>query len=174
MREEKLIEQSKRGDERAFALLMKKYEEKIRKLCFSIVKDEQSAEDITQEVFLHAFQKMSTFEGRAQFYTWLYRIAHNASLNFLKKRKRLKESELKEELSKAPAKESVEEIEIEEALFKAMNFLSPKQRVVFELYILHKLSQKNIAEVLHVPEGTIRSRLHYARQKIKEQFLQEG
>lgn len=174
MDENEWIQRSQQGDEEAFTALVHCYQDKIYHQCLYLIKDEELAQDLTQETFLHAFQHLATFRKESSFYTWLYRIARNLCLNFLRKRKHL-EQELKEET--IAAVEYQEEHPIDEAfqaaLQEAIERLPPKQRVVFELFDLQKLPHKEIAAQLNVSTGTVRSRLYYARKKIRE-FLQKS
>lgn len=169
MLEKELVERSKKGDEEAFAELMHTYEGKIYQQCLGIIKDEELAKDVTQETFVHAYQHLSTFRMESQFYTWIYRIAKNLSLNLLRKRKH-REQELKEELFVIPVSPEAEPIkeEIKVRMFKALKELPEKQRIVIELFDIQNLSIKEIATQLKIPSGTVRSRLFYARKKMRE------
>ena len=167
MGEKELVERSQRGDESAFNELVGLYRMKIFNHCLGIVKDEEMAQDLTQETFLQAYQHLDTFRGKSRFYTWVYRIAHNLSLNALKKTRHLKESELKEEIlaGKEVWDEQLGEAEFDQALQVALQRLPPKQRVVFEMFDVQRIPHKEIAAQLGISPGTVRSRLHYARQQ---------
>lgn len=172
MDEKELIKKSLKGEEGAFDVLVRQNRPAIYRHCLGIVKDEEIAEDLTQETFVHAFQHLASFRQEAKFSTWLWRIAHNLSLNYLKKHHN--ESEFKEEL--LPAHLLEKELFDEERLLKirqAMEKLSYKHRIVFEMYDLEHIPQKEIAHQLGISYGTVRSRLYYARKKIRE-FLQEA
>lgn len=162
-----LIQKSIAGDEEAFATLVHAHEQKIFRHCYQVIKDEQIAHDLTQETFLHAYHHLNTFRMEAQFYTWLYRIAHHLCLNCLKKKKPF-EMELKEELL-AEALPPQEE-ELSPFLQEAIAQLPEKQRTVIELYDIQKIPQKEIAARLNCPLGTIRSRLHYARLALRRKI----
>jgi RNA polymerase sigma-70 factor, ECF subfamily len=168
--ERELIRKSIEGEEGAFDMLVMQHRESVFRHCLGIVKDEEIAQDLTQETFVHAFQHLATFRMESRFSTWLWRIAHNLSLNYLKKNRTIT-LEFKEEI--LPSKWIKEENE--DLLLKiqdAMQHLSPKHRLVFELFELKHIPQKQIAAELGISYGTVRSRLFYARKKIK-QFLQE-
>jgi len=164
MQEKELIEKCKKGDEEAFSTLMHLHEGKIFQVCLQIIKDEEIAQDLTQEAFVHAFQHLDSFKMHSTFYTWLYRIAKNLSLNLLRK-KHLQEQELKEELTSAPVPQ--EEEELSQRMQEALEQLPLKQRLVFELFDLQKVPQKEIAAQLNISPGTVRSRLFYARRKMR-------
>ncbi|NGX54441.1 MAG: ECF RNA polymerase sigma factor SigW [Chlamydiae bacterium] len=174
MGEKELIERSQKGDEEAFSELMGLYQPKIFQHCLGIVKDEEIAQDLTQETFLHAYQHLDTFHGRSRFYTWIYRIAHNLSLNFLKKTHRTQEFEFKEELLPAGliSEDQLENEEFNQALQAALQTLPPKQRIVFEMYDLQHIPHKEIAVKLDISPGTVRSRLYYARRKLRPLLAQ--
>lgn len=171
MQEKELIIKARAGDEEAFASLVSLYRAKIFQHCLSIVKDEEIAQDLVQETLIHAFRHLDTFRMQSSFYTWLYRIAHNLSLNYLKKDKRAKERELKEEIFLTAAKEEVEEDNFDTKLREILKDLPPKQRIVVEMYYLEHIPQKEIAARLNIPPGTVRSRLFNARKKISTSLL---
>ncbi|MFN0065919.1 MAG: RNA polymerase sigma factor [Chlamydiales bacterium] len=157
MDEEKLIRKSREGDEAAFGELVTSCREKIMRHCASIVHDEEAAQDLVQETFLRAYTHLNTFAARSSFYTWVWRIAHNLSLNYVKKNRN---EELFDENIGKSAQLSTEMYD------EVLALLPPKQRVVFALYYIENLSQKEIGERLNIPYGTVRSRLHYAREKL--------
>ncbi len=172
MDERILIQKSLAGDEKAFAELVGRNKERILRHCQSIVHDQEIAEDLTQEAFLHAFQHLSSFRKEASFSTWIWRISHNLALNYLKKHRHV-EQEYKEELL-IPRFLSQEEVDEEkmDLIYEAMATLSPKLRAVFEMYDLQHMPQKEIAAELGIPHGTVRSRTHYARERIRK-FLRD-
>jgi RNA polymerase sigma-70 factor, ECF subfamily len=161
--EHQLIRKSQGGDKQAFDVLVKRYYKRILNHCYSLIHDQEKAEDLAQETFIRAFSKISQFHEKSSFYTWLWKISHNLSLNALKKERR-EELPLKEELIKSP--EVSEEISFSE--FE--HYLSKKERDVFHLYYEQHLSQKEIAYQLNIPHGTVRSRLHSGKKKLNRQF----
>jgi len=168
MREKNLIEKCLHGDEDSFKILMQSYEQRIFFACLQIVKDEQLAHDLTQETFLHAYQHLSSFRQESSFYTWIYRIGRNLSLNALKKIKNPTQ-EYREDLhaSKFSLPEKHSE-EFDQLIQEGLKTLPFKQRQVFELFDLQNFSHKEIAAKLNIPPGTVRSRLYYARKKMQE------
>lgn len=164
MNEKELIEKSQNGDEGAFKELFDLYRGKIFNLCIGLVKDEGIANDLTQETFVNAYQHLNSFRQEASFYTWSYHIARNLSLNYLKKKGRIHEEELHEERIISP---QLPDKELQDTIREGLTTLNPKHRVVFEYYELQKMSHKEIAALLDVPVGTVRSRLHYARKKMR-------
>ena len=174
MDERELIQKSIEGDETAFTELMTVHKGMVFRHCLSVVHDQEIAEDLTQETFVHAYQHLTGFRMEARFSTWLWRISHNLSLNHLKKQHGV-EQEFREELLLPPRFLAPEEAG-EERILKireAMKFLSIKHRIVFEMYDLQHIPQKQIAAELGISYGTVRSRIHYARQKIRK-LLEEA
>ncbi len=167
MDEHSLIEQSRKGNREAMDQLVRTHWDRVYHHCLRMVHDEKMAEDLAQETFVRAFEHLETFQERAQFSTWVWRIAHNLSINYLRKL-HVKEQALNEELFSA-------EVDKEEGAFmeqvkRALETLDEKHRIVFELYDLEHLPQKEIAAQLDIPHGTVRSRLHYARLKVRAYF----
>ena len=166
MEEAELIRLCVEGDKQAMDTLIQSHWERVYHHCLRMVQEEASAEDLTQETFIHAFTHLASFQQRARFSTWVWRIAHNLCLNYLRRRKQ--EYPLIEEI--VPATPETVEAPIFAHLEEAMEVLDEKHREVFQLYDIEHMPQKEIAEKLGIPHGTVRSRLHYARLKIREYF----
>lgn len=173
MNEKELIERSCQGDAEAFKELIDPLRKKIFYLCFSIVKDEKSAEDLVQEAFVRAYHSLSTFEGKSGFYTWVNHIARNLSLNYLKKRKKHTLEVLHEGMIAAPPVKEEQTSDLQEYLESSLALLEEKQRLVFKYFEIDRLSIKEIAALLDIPTGTVRSRLYYARKKIRAAVLEK-
>ena len=169
MIEKDLIAKSQKGDEGAFETLFALYRDKIFQHSLGILKDEESAQDITQEAFVQAYRHLQEFRSNSSFYTWLYRIAHNLSLNELKKKGRYRQEEFHDETMPGvmDQAESLEKKEVEKALKEAVGLLSERHRNVYELCEMEHLPQKEVAARLNIPEGTVRSRLYHARKQIR-------
>jgi len=178
--EKQLIEQSKQGDEAAFAELVRRYRRKIFFLCKQLIGDQELAEDITQETFIQAYRHLNNFKMQSKFYTWIYRIAVNLCINLIRKKQTQKTTALLSDLSYTTEKshdfltkmqqkvESVETKELHDAIEKGLGFLSPEHKEVLVLYDIEGLSHKEIAKKLNTNEGTVRSRLHYARKQMQK------
>jgi RNA polymerase sigma-70 factor (ECF subfamily) len=146
--------------------------------------DHEEAHDLTQETFINAYRHLPKFKMHARFYTWIYRIAVNLCINFIKKKKNIQTRPLTnfiyskggqpyfEKVKRVVLPESPEFKEIEEALHHGLQTLSPRHKAVLIMYDIEGLSHKEIAQLLHINEGTVRSRLHYARQKMRK-FLKD-
>lgn len=191
--DEILIEKSQKRDYQAFEVLVKRYEKKIYNLAYRIMSNKEDASDILQETFLQAFRKISTFKGRSNFSTWLYRIAVN--ICFMKKRKQKKmrtvsldvpiltkkNDEIKRELSDDWSKNplaTLENKELKDTLYRAIDLLPVDYRTVFLLKGIEDLSNKEIAKVLKISLPAVKSRLHRARlflrDKVSEYFRGYG
>ena len=176
-----LVRRAKRGDYKAFDLLVLKYQSRIIGLAMKFVKDIQIAEDVTQESFIKAYKSLESFREESAFYTWLYRIASNTSKNYLisKKRKNeLLESEVfssKEiDIFDIPGGSSPEEIlqanNLREVIFESLSNLPEDIRTAVSLREFEGLSYEEISEVLDCPIGTVRSRIFRGREIIQEKI----
>ena len=176
------IEEFKAGDRSAFEFLFKKYSDRTYKLLYRLVNNKEDALDLLQIAFLKAYSSLHKFGGRGSFYTWLYRIATNVAIDFLRERgKRPKTRDLaavereyhtrrKETSGAAPWAEMLRR-ELREHVWAAVHALPPEHKAVFLLRTVNGLPYKEIADTVHCPVGTVMSRLHYAREKIREQIL---
>ena len=175
-----LIDHLREGDETALAPLVDKYQRMVHRLALQITKNHEDANDVMQETFIKVYQSIHTFRQEAAFETWVYRIAVNEALNFVKRRERRRESPLstteeseydpsvlhKVEMANDP-QINAEKTELRHWVTKAVNSLSLKHRTVVILHELEGLTHAEIASILNCSEGTVRSRLHYARKQLR-------
>ena len=178
-----LVERTVAGDQKAFELLVLKYQRRIERLIGRMVRDTDLVEDIAQETFIRAYRALAQFRGEAQFYTWLYRIAVNTAKKALVDLKRdptVSESALRgggddedetsaveNELTSAESPETVLAAkEIAAAVNSAMEALPEELRQAVTLREIEGLSYEEIAEVMNCPIGTVRSRIFRAREAI--------
>ena len=178
-----LVEQVKRGDQRAFEMLVVKYQRRIERLIGRMVRDPELVRDIAQETFIRAYRAIPQFRGESAFYTWLYRIAVNSAkkaLGDLKRDPLVSESmlrggnddgeetsRLENELSDGETPEAVlASKEIAQAVNAAINALSEDLRQAVTLREIEGLSYEEIADVMNCPIGTVRSRIFRAREAI--------
>jgi RNA polymerase sigma-70 factor (ECF subfamily) len=167
--ESELLARCRTGDLEAFAQLVQRYRNRIFNLAWQLLGNRDDAEDVAQETFLHAFEHLSEFRGDAQMLTWLYRIAINACK--MKMRQRRFIEPLPEDFEPA---EEIDWSEVEERwLLKrkidaVLAKLSEPLRLVLVLREMHELSYDEIASVLCIPVGTVRSRLFEARRKFAQ------
>ena len=175
-----LIAELCEGDETAFAALVEKYKRMVYRIAMQITQNHADADDVMQESFIKAYRSIHTFRQDAAFETWLYRIAVNEALNFVKRRDRRREYAFDEETEAAidpvtlrKAQEArdphllAEKAELRHWVTKAVNSLSLKHRTVVHLHEFEGLTHAEIAAILNCSEGTVRSRLHYARKKLR-------
>jgi RNA polymerase sigma-70 factor (ECF subfamily) len=175
-----LVERVQNGDVAAYDILVHRYRERLYSVVYNLTSNREDALDLTQEAFIKAFQSINRFRGNSSFYTWIYRIAVNNTLSHLKKyrnRKYLSFDNLDNEASQADifeavrAKTKTEKAtlmkELHEKLNEALQKLSLKHRSVVVLFEIEGMSHEQIAEILKCSVGTVRSRLHYAKQQLK-------
>ena len=168
------------GDETALAPLVEKYKRMVYRLAMQITKNHADADDVMQETFIKVYRSIRTFRKDAAFETWLYRIAVNEALNFVKRRERQRESTLEtaseaeyEAITRYRAQTAndphvhAEKAELRHHVTEAVNNLSLKHRTVVILHEFEGLTHAEVASILNCSEGTIRSRLHYARKKLR-------
>lgn len=180
-----LVSRVQQGDVAAFDQLILKYRERLFSIIYNLTSNREDAADLTQESFIKAFSSINRFKGKSSFFTWLYRIAVNATLSHLKKnrmRRFFSFENLAEEVSSSDIVELLAERtksdkstlirELQEKLNEAMQKLSPKHRTVVVLFEIEGLSHQEIAEIMKCSVGTVRSRLHYAKQQLQA-FLQD-
>lgn len=176
-----LVERTVAGDQKAFELLVIKYERRIQRLIGRMVRDVDLVEDIAQETFIRAYRALAQFRGEAQFYTWLYRIAVNTAKKFLMDLKRNptvsensfksddedETSRVENELTSSETPESVlASKEIAEMVNSAMDALPDELRQAITLREIEGLTYEEIAETMSCPIGTVRSRIFRAREAI--------
>ena len=176
--DDELVEQAVAGDYDAFEAIVDRYHDKAYRLAFSLVKDDDEAQDVVQEAFLNVYRKLDTFKGESQFGSWIYRVVVNAALMRLRKVKRRSEigmedagpsiSEDEGAFSNRPswrvhADEAAENLELREQILSAVDELDPKYQAVFILREVEDLSLAEIADVLDLTEGAVKTRLHRAR-----------
>ncbi len=174
-KETDLIRRVRSGDQEAFAELVTTYRERIHRLVYGLLRDRDEAEDVTQEVFIKAYYRISSYKGQSAFYTWLYRVAVNAATDWRKKwwkRKGLSLSEsptgpegLADE--RARPERLAHGRELGQRLDEALGKLPEKYRTILVLREFEGLSYDEIARVLELPKGTVESRLFRARERLK-------
>lgn len=174
----KLIRLTLEGDRSAFEVLYRRYIKKIYSLVFRMVGAAQEAEEVTQEVFYQVYKALPGFQGKSQFYTWIYRIATNVALQHVKKAsRRRKETGFDEALeivtptgfAGAGSPEKVAESrDFYNALERAINALPPNQRMVMILGPVQGHSYDKMAQILGTTEEVIKGRLHRARENVRE------
>lgn len=175
MSDEQLIKKTLSGDVEAYGELVVKYQNRLFNTVFRMVGNQEDAQDIVQEAFLQAFSNLSRFRMSSQFYTWLYRIAFNIAINILQQRKRsISVESLPDDIGESfvdkgeSAQEETSRRESAAILWAAINRLPLDYRSPLVLREIENASYEEIAEMLKIPVGTVRSRLHRARIALKE------
>ncbi|HEX7402030.1 MAG TPA: sigma-70 family RNA polymerase sigma factor [candidate division Zixibacteria bacterium] len=174
--DDQLIQKVQKGDNYAFDLLVKRYQRKIYFLAYRMVKNHDNADDIAQDTFINAYSAIKSFKAGYSFYTWLYRICMNLSINFLKRQKFMipesqfeeNASPLEKEATKVDAADHLASKELEIKIDRALNSLPPKFKAVLILRIYEDLSYEEIAQTLNISTGTVMSRLYRARERMQE------
>jgi RNA polymerase sigma-70 factor (ECF subfamily) len=181
--DEVLITLVHQGEQGAFRILVERYQERIRNLIYSIFHEQQVVDDLSQEVFIKAYEALSQFRFQSSFYTWLYRIAVNKSRDELRKRKVRRWFSLQSMLDSGDkelgSKIVVEQHdnELQELLAANLKTLPEKYRIAIILKDVDGLSYEEIAEVMECEIGTVKSRLSRARallRKVLEPLLKEN
>ena len=168
-----LVEHARDGDTGAFGELVRIHHQKVIDLVFRMYGDISLAEDVAQETFIRAWQKLPSYEPRSSFRNWLYRIAANLAVDSLRREVGKSES-LDETLHTSEKKPEtvVAEAEVSEQVQRAILALPPASRIVLVLRVYEDLSYQEISSTLDIPVGTVMSRLNYARTSLR-QMLKE-
>ena len=172
-----LVARCLKGDQGAYAEFIERYQDRLYNTVFRLLGHAEDAQDVVQEVFLSAFQGLRQYKGEAQVFTWLYRIAVNAAIS-QRRRRRAAVSISSQPFGvnavepSDPSRDSLpgtalERSEDEQVLQEALNRLSDDHRSVLVLKEIEELKYEEIAEILEIPIGTVRSRLHRARLELR-------
>jgi len=180
--DQELVERVKKGDKKAFDVLVLKYQQRILNLVSRYIQDSAEIHDVSQEAFIKAYRALPNFRGDSAFYTWLYTIASNTAKNFLAARKRRPpqtgvEAEIAEQIDSGWALQNVdtpEELlhrqEVIEVIQDAVNALPDELRIAISLREMDGLSYEEIAQTMDCPVGTVRSRIFRARDAIDKKI----
>lgn len=175
-----LVRHAQRGDLRAYDQLVQRYQERVYATIYHMTSNHEDANDLAQDTFIKAYHALKSFKGGSSFYTWLYRIAVNKTINFLKQRRHrthmsLDDLDINAEndpdmvafvSDKTPRREAAL-TELQEKLNEALQQLSESHRLVVTLHDVQGLPHEEIAEIMDCNVGTVRSRLFYARQQLQ-------
>lgn len=180
-----LVRRAREGDTKAFDELVEKYTPKLYGLVYHMTSNHEDTNDILQDVFAKAYRALKRFQGKSAFYTWIYSIATNMTLNFLKKRNRRRgmslddvdlaierDKDFIEATSKSDPVKEANISELQERLNMAMQELSEDHRAVVTMFDIQGMPHAEIAKILGVSEGTVRSRLFYAHRQLQT-YLEE-
>lgn len=186
MEDKEVIERVLGGDNDAFGLLVEKYQTKVYNLTLRMSGNEDDAFDLSQESFLRAWKNLGSFQFESAFSTWLFRLSSNICLDFLRAKKRraavsltmVSDEDEETQLDLPDAGPTPEEAalaaEDRQILMQAINSLPADQRQIITLRAINDLSYTQIAQILNVQEGTVKSRLSRARTALRNKLLQNG
>jgi RNA polymerase sigma-70 factor (ECF subfamily) len=179
MDETTLINALKRREQDALATVFERYSDKLYRLAFSVLHDEQQSDGVVQDTFLKLIEHIDTFEGRSSIGTWLYRVAYNEAAGRLRRVKPLVEMDDMEESSPMPTslidwrtlpEQALSNQEAFDQMARAVATLAPALRTVFELRDVEELSTRETADILGISESAVKVRLHRARLALREQL----
>src|SRR5690625_4558939 len=185
MMEEKLkekIKAVKKGDQQAYEYIVELFENKVFGICFRMIGNRHEAEDLAQEAFIRAYINIQSFDEKRKFSSWLYRIATNLSIDRLRKRKPdyFLDAEVKgtdgldmySQLQSEGASlvEEVENNELQRYIHTKISELPPKYRSIIILRYLEEFSLKEISEILDIPIGTVKTRIHRGREALRKRL----
>lgn len=174
----RLIADCLKGRTEAFGELVRRYQDRLFNTVYRLVDNAEDAQDVVQDAFFNAYQSLDRFKGNSQFFTWLYRIAVNAAISLKRKHRSTvslhakvdflgQQGEPQDASAFSQPAQHLERAEEEQRIQEALNRLSPDHRAVLILKDLEEQKYETIAEILAVPIGTIRSRLHRARLELR-------
>lgn len=185
-----LVERARAGDHQAFRALYQRYHRRVYSLAYGVVQNADDALDVVQDGFIKAHRHLDKFEGNSSFYTWLYRIVMNLSIDHIRKHKRTRhvdfddsighgqdegalgeDSLLPRMLGQNPGKSLVRK-EIREQIGKALEELSENHRAVLVMRELEGMSYEEMAQAMQCSKGTIMSRLFHARRNMQKRLLE--
>jgi len=171
--EGRAIEAVRSGDAGSYDYLVSKYSKRVASIAWGIVRNAHDAEDLAQEAFVKAFQSIGRFKEGEPFGPWIYRIVTNLALDVVKHRSRFRHEELTE--TEPAARRDNAELgavsnELASRIDRALESLPENQRVVARLYLVEQFDHGEIASMMGLSEGTVRSHLSRARKKLKEQL----
>lgn len=178
MNELLLISRARGGDRDAFGELVEQYRDNVYRLAYRMCGNAYDADEAAQEAFVAAWRALPNFRGDAKFSTWLYRLTTNAAIDVMRREKRhqtVGDGEMVDLADDADSpQETVERTEQQEAMQKALATLSEEYREVLLLRYMEELDYAEIAEVLQLPSGTVKSRINRAKAALKTALLKSG
>jgi RNA polymerase sigma-70 factor, ECF subfamily len=173
-----LVIASQQGDQEAFASLVQRHQRLVFNMALRMLQDYEEASEITQEAFLAAWMGLPSFRGEARFATWLYRIAYNCALKQLERRKRerlllvaIEAKQIMEDVNKQKQAEDILELRARQAIIREqLEKLPTKYRIILTLRHIQEMTYEEMANILTLPIGTIKTHLFRARHLLKERL----
>lgn len=173
-RENALLKRCRKGDRQALAELLSKYEKPVYNAAFRIMGNPDDAADVTQVVFLKAFENLDQYNPKYKFFSWIYRIAINESINQNKRSSRQQSLGEQEIADDDRPDHSVEASDLSREIQGSLMVLKDSYRTVVVLRHFSDFSYREISEILQIPEKTVKSRLYSARQLMKQSLQSRG
>ncbi|MBQ8480313.1 MAG: sigma-70 family RNA polymerase sigma factor, partial [Akkermansia sp.] len=190
LEDESLIQMTLAGVQRAYDELVKRHSRRLHSMLMQMLNSETDAYDIAQEAFVKAYRSLQSFNGNSAFYTWLYTIALNEARNFIRKENKRRKSSISidNDVNGDPKEKNVELADssreadplrnanvgdLKTRLKYALSQLSPEHREVVQLCDIACMNYSEVASMLKIPEGTLRSRLHYAHRYLQSLLKDE-
>jgi RNA polymerase sigma-70 factor (ECF subfamily) len=180
-----LVKRVKSGDQRAFKLLVERYQRKVYAVALGMLKDKEEAMDVSQEAFVKVYKYLDHFKGDSSFYTWLYRVTVNICIDVIRRRQSMKGEQVEfdetiqmdspdahigalgSRLGTNPQKSALRR-ELAEKIQEALEQVPEKHRAILLLREVEGLSYEDLARTLEIPKGTVMSRLFHARTKVQK------
>lgn len=177
--EKALVKRILNGQVDDFQIIIEKYQRLVVHIVHKLVIDRTECEDICQDVFLRAYQNLSTFQFKSKLSTWIGQIAYHRALNYLEKKKVVLYNDIQEDNFNIETVESktelpdqyAENLDISEMLEKEISLLKPEYRTIISLYHLEEMTYNEISDITGLPEGTVKSHLFRARKQLKDRLL---
>ncbi|MCL1632132.1 RNA polymerase sigma factor SigW [Sporolactobacillus sp. CPB3-1] len=186
LKEKRLIKKVRKGDQQAFAELVEQYKNSVFGICLRMVGNTQEAEDLSQEAFIRAYKHIDQYDHERKFSTWLFRIATNLSIDFLRRRKNnvsldavvpgtegLSLNTILPDEGEKPDDRIVRK-ETEEMVQMEIKKLPEKYRLAIILKYIEDLSLKEISEIMDIPVGTVKTRIHRGREMLRKNMIEGG
>ena len=173
-REQALIEQCRKGDRRALGELLGNYERPVYNAAYRILGNPDDAADVTQTSFLKAFEHLDQYKSNYRFFSWIYRIAVNESINQLKRGKKQRSLDDREIAGNGSPEAVATADDVSREIQAGLMELSEEYRAVIVLRHFSECSYRQISDILQIPEKTVKSRLYSARQLMKEKLQATG
>jgi RNA polymerase sigma-70 factor (ECF subfamily) len=179
--DQRLIAECLQGRKAAFGELVLRYQDRLFNTVYRLLDNAEDAQDVVQDAFIHAYQSLNSFKGDSLFFTWLYRIAVNTAISWRRKQRLVLRLQLDrdgspsmepQDISEGQPGRALEQAEEERRIQTALNRVSQEHRAVLILKDMEGQKYEVMAEILQVPIGTIRSRLHRARLELRQVLAQ--
>lgn len=169
--EKKLLEQAAKGDSEAFSQLFLTYKTLVYRVVYRLLRIQEDVDDAVQQTFIEVYKSLPGYEGKSKFTTWLYRIAVNVSIQHLRKRRSDTLSDFDPEILPSESnKDNLEHMELQKQIETALDAIPIKKRVVVVLHDIEERTMEEIASILNIPLGTVKSRLFHGRDEMRKKL----